>query len=282
MFRFAGRRLLYRSYTKASCQPGTLCRRLTTKFGDEFEADFSSFLEWQLWAFGAYEEQFAALFRCLIQPGDRCIDVGANIGVHTVRLAKLAGPRGEVIAIEPDEGLAQRASNNFMLNRLENVRLIRAAASERSGDSVLLYRPDIRDSNKGRASLLQHSYLTGPAVRVPAVSIDDVNEDPVALIKIDVEGHEAAVVSGASRTIEAFSPAIIFEYAPELILGKSSAPFEWFRQKGHELFSIGQGRNGITGRGRLELERLRTLPRRAMNILAISPEMAPRIGSLVR
>jgi FkbM family methyltransferase len=275
-------RLLYRSYAKAHSQPGAANRRLTTKFGDEFDADFGSFLEWQLWAFGAYEEHFASLFRRLVKPGDRCIDVGANIGVHTVRLAKLAGPRGEVIAIEPDTELAERASNNIRLNQLQNVRVIRAAAAERSGDTVALYRPGASDPNKGRASLLAHSYLTGPAARVPTMSVDDIKAGPVALIKIDVEGHELAVVSGATATIEEFSPSVIFEYAPELIQGKSITPFDWFREKGYQLFSVDQDRNPVTGRGRLALKRLRTLPRKATNILAISLEMAPRLGSSVR
>src|SRR5947209_6854839 len=80
-------RLLYRSYAKAPGRLRSTPRRLTTTTGDEFDVDLASFLEWQLWAFGSYEAHFAVLFRNLVQPGDRCIDVGANVGVHTVRLA---------------------------------------------------------------------------------------------------------------------------------------------------------------------------------------------------
>src|SRR5579871_2222942 len=90
-------RLLFRSYARTCYQPGVCVERLTTKLGDLFEVDLSSFLEWQLWAFGCYEEHFAELFRCLVSLDDRCVDVGANVGVHTVRLAKLVGSRGEVI-----------------------------------------------------------------------------------------------------------------------------------------------------------------------------------------
>ena len=114
-------RILFRSYAKTCYQPGVYVKRLTTKFGDLFEIDLSSSLEWQLWAFGSYEEHFAELFRCLVNPDDRCIDVGANVGVHTVRLAKLVGSRGEIIALEPDEEVAHRATRNIMLNQLSNV-----------------------------------------------------------------------------------------------------------------------------------------------------------------
>jgi len=275
-------RLLYRSYAKAGCRPGDSTRRLTTKSGDEFDADLSSFLEWQLWAFGSYEWHFAELFRHLIRPADRCIDVGANVGVHTTRLAKLVGVQGEVIAVEPDKELARRARNNFLLNRLTNVRLIEAAASDCGGDSALLYRPSARDPNKGRASLLHHRYLTGSMAVVPTVTIDDINESPVALIKIDVEGYEAAVVQGATRTIDAYSPSIIFEYAPELLHGKLRSPFGWLREKGYELFRIRHARHGLTGRGSLELECMQALPDKGTNILAISTSMAPRVSSMVR
>lgn len=273
-------RLLYRSYAKERYRSDDSARRLVSKFDDAFCVDISSFLEWHIWVFGSYEEHFAELFRYLIKPGDRCIDVGANIGVHTIRLAKLVGACGEVIALEPDEELVRRARNNIFLNCLTNVCLIQAAASEHGGESVLLYRPEARDSNKGRASLLPHTYLTGAAATVPTVSIDEVNDGPVTLIKIDVEGHESAVISGAAHTIEAYLPSIIFEYAPELLIGNSRNPFEWLREKGYKLFIIRQSRHGFTGRGSLKLECLQTPPDKAVNILAISAPMALHIDSL--
>ncbi len=208
-------RLLFRSYAKkkSSCQPSESAQRTTTKSKDEFDVVLSSFLEWQLWAFGAYEEHFAELFRYLVRPGDRCIDVGANVGVHTTRLAKLVGAHGEVIAIEADAELAHRANNNILLNHLTNVRLIQAAASDRAGDTVSLYRPNSWDTNRARASLLPHPYLTGSANQVRTVTIDNLTHGSVGLIKIDVEGHEEGVVLGAARTISEHSPSIIFEFS---------------------------------------------------------------------
>ena len=84
-------RLLFSSYSRTRHRPGKSVEKLKTVTGDVFDVDLSSFLEWQLWAFGGYERHFAPLFSRLVGPGDQCIDVGANVGVHTVRLAKLAG-----------------------------------------------------------------------------------------------------------------------------------------------------------------------------------------------
>ena len=275
-------RLLFNSYARTCYQPEQSVTRVTTQAGDIFEADLSSTLEWQLWAFGRYEEHLAELFGHLVRPGDRCVDVGANVGVHTIRLARLAGPDGEVIAIEPDPDLAQRARRNIALNGLSNVRVKNAAASERAGQ-MRLYRPSAQDTNRGRASLMRHPYLTGPATTVPVVTIDDLCAGaPVALIKIDVEGHEAAVVRGAADTITRYAPSVVFEYAPELLDDVvAQTPSGWLAERGYLLLRIRPARHGITGRIRLALDRLCEPPGAGGNLLAISPSVAGRLGGLL-
>jgi FkbM family methyltransferase len=275
-------RLLYLSYSKAPCRPGGPPKRLTTRFGDDFTIELSSFLEWHLWAFGSYEDHFGELFRHLLVPGDRCMDIGANIGIHTVRLAKLVGVAGEVIAVEPDEELALRADNNLLLNQLDNVRLVQAAASDRGGRTVPLYRPGTQQPNKGQASLLPHQHLKGHPATVPVTTVDNLNDGrPLALIKIDVEGHETAVVRGAVRTIDESLPCVIFEFDPQLAEDQAPSPFGWFRDKGYEMFSFRRQRHILTSRGVLKLERLHVLPTTAADILAVHSAKAQRIRPLV-
>ncbi len=275
-------RLLFRSYAKTPCLPGVSVRRLTSKLGDEFDVDLASVLEWRLWAFGAYEEHFAELFSYLVVPGDRCIDVGANVGVHTVRLAKLVGAAGEVIAIEPNEEAARRAVSNLALNQVTNARVMHAAATDQAGGYVELYLPGNQDTNRARASLLPHDYLTGSVAKVPTVSIDHITQGPVALIKIDVEGHEGAVVTGAATTIDRYFPTVIFEYAPYLLSSPSQSPFSWLAGRGYEMLRIRDERNGLTGRGRLVLDHLRELPTGECDILAVAAPMLPKVEFLAR
>jgi FkbM family methyltransferase len=261
-------RLLFSSYARTRYQPGARVTTVTTVAGDRFTADLSSFLEWQLWAFGGYERHFAELFGRLLRPGDRCVDVGANVGVHAVRMARLVGGDGEVIAIEPDPDAARRARDNAGLNGLSNVRVIQAAASDHAGETEL-HRPGAADANRARASLLRHPYLTGTRVRVPLVTVDDACGGPVALIKIDVEGHEAAVVRGAAAVIDRDAPAVIFEYAPELLDDASAAPFGWLAERGYELYRIRAARGSVTGRARLALDRLPGQPAVGGDFLAV-------------
>ena len=273
-------RLLFQSYAKADRHPGDSTMRVTTRSGDVFEVDLASFLEWQLWAFGSFEGHVAELFRYLVSAGDRCVDVGANVGVHTVRLAKLAGPGGQVLAIEPAPDLACRARGNIRLNQLPNVQVIQATAADRN-TTALLYRPGAVDANRGRASLLHHTYLAGRAQEVPTVTIDDICPDPVALIKIDVEGAEATVVAGAATTIARDRPAIIFEYAPKALGCQVSSPFDWLSDQGYELLLIRYRRGRISGRGGLTLARLQALPEEDGDILAVPASLASRVSSLV-
>jgi FkbM family methyltransferase len=267
-------RLLYNSYARTRYQPRRSVTRITTTAGDVFEADLSSTLEWQMWAFGHYEPHFAELFARLVRPGDRCVDVGANVGVHTVRLARLVGPAGEVVAIEPDPGVISRNRRNVELNGLSNVRLHNAAASEAAGQ-MSLYRPSNADTNRARASLLNHSYLTGESITVPVVTVDDVvGAGRVALIKIDVEGHEGAVVRGAARVIDRDASAVIFEHAADLIGDTAQSPFEWLAERGYALFAVDAPRHPLTGRVRLGLERVRELSPLCANYLAVSSATA--------
>jgi FkbM family methyltransferase len=210
--------------------------------------------------------------------------------VHTVRLAKLAGPGGSVIAIEPDPDVARRARRNIALNGLGNARVINAAASDQAGETVL-YRPGAADANRARASLLRHTYLTGTAITVPVVTVDSACIDRacddavpgtrVAVIKIDVEGLEAAVVRGAARVMDRDAPAVIFEYAPQLLDDASQTPFSWLAERGYQMFRARCARHGLTGRGRLVLEPLPARPAAGGDIVAVPAAMAGRLSGVI-
>jgi FkbM family methyltransferase len=273
-------RMLFSSHARTRYQPQKSVTRVTTEVGDIFDADLSSTLEWQLWAFGSYKRHFAELFSSLVRPGDRCVDVGANVGVHTVRLARLVGADGEVIAIEPDPDVVRRTRRNIALNGLPNVRIIGAAASERAGE-LRLYRPSPRDTNRARASLMRHSYLSGATATVPVVTVDDAcGGAPIALIKIDVEGHEAAVVRGAADTISRHAPSVVFDYEPKMLTDAAPTPFGWLAERGYTLFRVRAARHGITGRVRLALDRLHEPPVAGGDLLAVTPQVAARLHAL--
>jgi FkbM family methyltransferase len=255
-------RLMNRSYLRVQRNPGLAERVLTTRAGDRFQADLGSYQEWHRWVYGSLEDQMAQLFSRLVQPGSRCVVAGAGIGLHAVRLARLTGPTGEVIAVEPDPELARRAARNIALNDLANIRIIPAAASDASG------RPAVAD-------------LAGSLPPVPSVTIDDTCPGPVALLEIAAAGRPATVVAGAAATIERDRPALVFDYAPESRAEQFQRPFGRLAAVGYLLYRISGRRNSLTGRCSLRLDPLYAEPETGARLLAVSEDDAPRIISLV-
>lgn len=147
------------------------------------------------------------IFRRFIAHGSTAIDVGANIGAHTLALANLVGSDGTVIAYEPQPRHAQMLACNMALNGIEHVDIHQAAASQRPG-SILMSRlpPSDRYFNFGAMS------AAGPGPEMcRAEMIDSLDLPNCAFIKIDVEGAEHWVIRGAVDTIKRFQPMLYVE-----------------------------------------------------------------------
>ena len=172
--------------------------------------------------------------------------------------------------------VADRASHNVALNGLGNVRFVNAAASDTAGQTRL-YRPGPSDTNRARASLLHHPYLTGAAATVPVVTVDDVCDGkPVALIKIDVEGHEAAVVRGAAAASSPRRAVGHLRVRAGAARGDAAQPpFGWLAERGYEMFRVRRARTPVTGRARLALDRAVARPPLAATSLPLAPCRRP-------
>lgn len=252
--------LLYRAYAAG---PPLKQVEATTDFGDRLCVQLASYIDWHVWAFGTYEPEMGTLFPLVVRPSATTIDVGANIGVHTVRLAKLAH---RVIAFEPDPVIADRLELNLEANHLTNVEVLRAAAGAVGSRTMTLYRSPEDDPNRGRASLLQHDHLSGQPIHVAVVAIDDLQLHDVGLIKIDVEGAESHVMAGAWETIHRSWPHIVFEWSPEY---SSDYDFvEELRELGYSFSEVRRQRNRLTGRSSLRLLPLVRAPFGGLNVLA--------------
>jgi FkbM family methyltransferase len=257
-------RLLFRSYARSTSFPDPTLT--TTAAGDRFNVRFESFLEWQLWAFGAYEWEFATLFQQLVRPGDTVVDIGANIGIHTVRLARIVGPTGMVIAVEAAEDLTSRLQANVFLNELNNVKIVHAAAAAEPGGVISLHRPSPQQHNQARSSLLAKPSLTGDVEQVPRESVDNLvrRAGPVRLLKIDVEGAEHQVLQGAIETITRDQPFIVCEVNPE----QADLVMEYLNSLLYIAAMIGKHKDRIRHRDRLALLPLNLSRPGAMNLLA--------------
>jgi len=143
----------------------------------------------------------------LTRPGMTVLEVGANIGVFTVPLARFVHPGGRVIAFEPQRIMYQMLCGNIALNAIDNVVAHNCAAGRSSG-SVAVPSVDYgKPGNFGAVSLARSSQ----GDIVPLVTIDSLALPSCHLIKVDVEGMELDVLEGASSTLRQFRPLLYVE-----------------------------------------------------------------------
>jgi FkbM family methyltransferase len=157
--------------------------------------------------YGEFSEGEIELFGQFLKPGMVAVEVGANIGAHTVFLAKAVGPSGQVLAFEPQRIVFQTLCANVALNNLTNVRTWHAAAGESPGEIVVPMLDYHRESNFGGVGLGGHAY----GERVPLVTLDSLQLQACHLLKIDVEGMEQSVLAGARETIRRLKPILYVE-----------------------------------------------------------------------
>jgi FkbM family methyltransferase len=152
-----------------------------------------------------YEQELLSALRPLLSPGDWVVDVGANIGCHSVYFAGVCGCN--VIAFEPNPVAANILRKNIELNGLENqVQVHQIALGSHAGTGSIV-SPD--DHNLGMAEVLRADGDTG-TVQIGLMS-DYIGSNRIRLIKIDAEGMDLEVLRGSVSVIERDRSAVTIE-----------------------------------------------------------------------
>ena len=144
-----------------------------------------------IWCDRECYEHDAQVLAKYLRRGDTFVDVGANIGVHTLLAANLVSPEGKVYSIEPHPRTFRFLQGNIRLNKFTNVQAIQAAVGEQEGTAHLTSKRG-DDMNCVSTSGLQ-------VAQRPLDSI--IPDGPVRLLKIDVEGFELFVFRGSERVL---------------------------------------------------------------------------------
>jgi FkbM family methyltransferase len=157
-----------------------------------------------------YGEKKQELFEVPWRKNPIIIDVGAHIGVYSIKNA-LKFPEGKVIAIEPEKNNYNALTLNKRLNMLQNLLPYNLALSDKSG-KLKLYLDELGSG--------QHSIIakTDNFEEVKTKTMDDFIKDiklkNIDLIKIDVEGAEYKVLQGAKGIIKKYYPTFVIELHP--------------------------------------------------------------------
>jgi FkbM family methyltransferase len=147
-----------------------------------------------------WEADVVRLLERMLRPGATFVDVGANVGFHSVVAARLVGPDGRVFSIEPDPFSLALLRANLWRHRCSNATVLPVAAA--AGPGRVRLAPDA----EGRSG---SSLVPAGGIEVEAARLDDLLGGTVVdVLKVDVEGAEPLVVRGAQDTI-ARSPRLL-------------------------------------------------------------------------
>jgi FkbM family methyltransferase len=171
----------------------------------------------RLWKYRLREERESIVFMRQ-QPlvGRTVLDVGANKGIYSYWMSRQVGPRGRVIAFEPQPELWSHLEDLKRSFRLDNVQIERRGLSNRSG-AVALRRdkPGALGASMEAPPPGENPSRASELIDVEVVTLDEFAEterlNDVAFIKCDVEGHELAVFQGGQRLLERQQPVLLFE-----------------------------------------------------------------------
>lgn len=184
---------------------------------------------------GEYEPEISFLIRSLVREDDIVLDIGANVGLHSVAFAR-AVPKGHVYAFEPVAEMAERLSRNCALNGITNVTLVPCAlgaANETVEMDVNVAGEGMEGTSTIAGSIHVERHPERYAKRpVPVRRLDDLIEElevrgRIGFVKIDTEGFETMVIEGALNTLRRHRPAMIVE-AHSRRLAAAGRSFQWY------------------------------------------------------
>jgi FkbM family methyltransferase len=183
----------------------------------------------------------AQLLRKLVEKGMHVVDIGANIGLYTLLCAKLAGNAGRVFAFEPEPNLFSALCDNCATNAVLNVAPFQLAAGDSNGRAK--FQRSVFNSGDNR---LGESTSDAKPIEVEVARLDDfLPVRTVQFIKLDVQGHELAALTGMQEVI-ASSPdvRVFFEFCPGGLRATNTPPeslLNFFRERGFDLYETEGG-----------------------------------------
>jgi FkbM family methyltransferase len=186
----------------------------TWYFGLRIHLYLSNDLSKQLYIGGCIEpNEFAFLDKILV-PGMTFIDAGANDGLFTLFAARRVGPSGQVWAFEPSPREFLRLKRNVGLNGIGNVRMFPLALTDSEGQAEMKIADDEHSGQNTLGDFAYQIELAGHE-RVSTQRLDNLVQQeclrPVDAIKLDVEGAELSVLTGAASVLRKQRPLLLLE-----------------------------------------------------------------------
>lgn len=185
----------------------SLNKLVKSKYGFMLCNRFDKYVGNAIIQYGEYSDDEVELFTTLCITGDNIVEVGSNIGSHTLPLALHIGEQGKLYAFEPQRFIFQTLCANIALNSLNNVFCFQKAVGKKS-DILFLPKVDYnKHGNFGGVSLQKDG-----EEKVDVITLDKyLDIDHLKLLKVDAEGMELDILKGAKKTIKKYRPFLFVE-----------------------------------------------------------------------
>lgn len=167
---------------------------------------------------GEWEPHIRTILNKFVKPGMHVMDIGANIGTHTLLLSKLVEDSGKVYAFEPCKLNHDILLQNLIINKCKNTVLYKYGLGESKSDMYIESRWSQceKKDNYGAVSLQQFSTsLEDECINI--LSLDDLELEKLDFIKIDAEGMEDKILLGGKKTLTKCRPVFIIEIHPQYV-----------------------------------------------------------------
>jgi len=175
------------------------------------EVNTENLIDWSIYWFGGYEDDINWVIPYFVKDDSTCIDVGANIGVYSIMLARMAR---KVVAVEPHPEFREHLSRNISINGFKNVDVHSCAISLKKGIATL-YSPNQSMKNKTATLKNVTPYIPEQSIEISVElkTLDSLceNEHDVGFIKIDCDWYDAEIILSGGATIRKHRPVILFE-----------------------------------------------------------------------
>ena len=178
--------------------------------------DFAAYL-------GIYERSTKNALRRLVKAGTNVLDIGANVGIHTVHLARLVGANGQVFAFEPTLFAFAKLLRNLEINPDLRDRVIAERFFLGRTDSEPVPAAVYSSWPLAGSYGLHPRHLGKPMITdgAPCRTLDgylaEQGNPHIAVVKLDVDGYEADVLAGATRMMQRDRPIFVMEIAPYVL-----------------------------------------------------------------